>query len=206
MSRQGAHRVVRVDGRALPLRGHDIDTDRIIPARYLRAVSFEGLEAHVFEDDRRAWAGPGTHPFDAPQYRYARILLVNRNFGCGSSREHAPQAIQRWGIHAILGESFSEIFFGNSLALGMPCVSLSAADAAWLQDTIEAEPESAVALDLAASTVTVGGRVLAASLPASARDALITGAWDATGLLLEDFAAVEAVAHRLPYVGGFQDV
>ena len=203
MSTQGAHRVVRVEGRALPLRGHDIDTDRIIPARYLRAVSFEGLEAHVFEDDRRAWTGPGAHPFDTPQYRYARLLVVNRNFGCGSSREHAPQAIQRWGIHAILGESFSEIFFGNSLALGMPCVSLSPADAAWLQDTVEAAPETPVALDLSTSTVTAGERVLALSLPASARDAFLTGAWDATGLLLENFDAVESVARRLPYVAGF---
>ena len=153
MSTQGAHRVVRVEGRALPLRGHDIDTDRVIPARYLRAVSFEGLEAHVFEDERKSWTGPGPHPFDAAQYRYARLLVVNRNFGCGSSREHAPQAIQRWGIHAVLGESFSEIFFGNALALGMPCVTLSSEDATWLQRTVESTPDTHIVLDLVAGTV-----------------------------------------------------
>jgi 3-isopropylmalate/(R)-2-methylmalate dehydratase small subunit len=203
MSTQGAHRVVRVEGRALPLRGHDIDTDRVIPARYLRAVSFEGLEAHVFEDERKSWSGPGPHPFDAPQYRYARLLVVNRNFGCGSSREHAPQAIQRWGIHAVLGESFSEIFFGNSLALGMPCVTLSSEDATWLQRTVEATPDTHIVLDLVAGTVTAAGRTLVAGLPPSARDAFVTGAWDATGLLLENFPAVDEVARRLPYVGGF---
>jgi 3-isopropylmalate/(R)-2-methylmalate dehydratase small subunit len=203
MSTQGAHRIVRVEGRALPLRGHDIDTDRIIPARYLRAVSFEGLEAHVFEDERRSWPGPGPHPFDAPKYRYAKLLVVNRNFGCGSSREHAPQAIQRWGIHAVLGESFSEIFFGNSLALGMPCPTLSAEDVTWLQQTVEAAPETNVVLDLVAGTVAAAGRTLAASLPPSARDALVTGAWDATGLLLEDYGQVEETAQRLPYVSGF---
>ena len=203
MSTQGAHRVVRVEGRALPLRGHDIDTDRVIPARYLRAVSFEGLEAHVFEDERKSWPGPGPHPFDAPQYRYARLLVVNRNFGCGSSREHAPQAIQRWGIHAVLGESFSEIFFGNALALGMPCVTLSSEDAdlAAADGRVDAgHPPRAGSV---AGTVTAAGRTLAAGLPPSARDAFVTGAWDATGLLLEDFPAVEEVASRLPYVGGF---
>ena len=203
MSTQGAHRVLRVEGRALSLRGHDIDTDRIIPARYLRAVSFEGLEAHVFEDERKSWRGPDPHPFDAPPYRYARLLVVNRNFGCGSSREHAPQAIQRWGIHAVLGESFSEIFFGNALALGMPCVTLSSEDATWLQQTVEAAPDTHIVLDLVPGTVTAAGRTLAASLPPSARDAFVTGAWDATGLLLEDFPSVEAVAGRLPYVAGF---
>jgi 3-isopropylmalate/(R)-2-methylmalate dehydratase small subunit len=203
MSALGAHRVERIEGRALPLRGHDIDTDRIIPARYLRAVSFEGLEAYVFEDDRRSWSGPEPHPFDAPQFRYARVLVVNRNFGCGSSREHAPQAIQRWGIHAIVGESFSEIFFGNALALGMPCVTIAADEATWLQGVAETTPETVVAIDLARSTLTAAGRTLTVAMPASARDALLTGAWDATGLLLEDYAAVEATAQRLPYVAGF---
>jgi 3-isopropylmalate/(R)-2-methylmalate dehydratase small subunit len=199
----GARRITRVEGRALPMRGHDLDTDRIIPARYLRAVSFEGLEAHVFEDDRRSWPGPGPHPFDAPHYRYARVLVVNRNFGCGSSREHAPQALQRWGIQAIVGESFSEIFFGNSLVLGLPCVSVPGEDAAWLQDLVARDPETVVTVDVAAQTVAAGGRAVVASMPASARDALLSGAWDATGLLLDDFVAVQAAAARLPYVTGF---
>ena len=200
---EGVRRITRIEGRALPMRGHDLDTDRIIPARYLRVVSFEGLEAHVFEDDRRSWPGPAPHPFDAPAYRYARVLVVNRNFGCGSSREHAPQAIQRWGIQAIVGESFSEIFFGNSLVLGLPCVGVSAEEAPWLQDLVEREPETIVTVDLVAQVVLAGGRTLAARLPSSARDAFMSGAWDATGLLLDDFAEVQGVAAGLPYVSGF---
>src|SRR5262245_12787673 len=125
--------IVQVIGRALPLRGEDIDTDRIMPARFLRAVTFEGLERHVFEDDRKAAA----HPFDDPPYAGASVLLVNSNFGCGSSREHAPQGLQRWGINAVVGESFAEIFFGNSVMIGLPCVSASPEDVRMLQDLIE---------------------------------------------------------------------
>ena len=125
-----ASRIEHVTGRALPLRGHDIDTDRIIPARYLRSVSFEGLEQHVFADDRSAPA----HPFNQPQYAGAKVLLVNRNFGCGSSREHAPQALQRWGIQAVVGEGYSEIFLGNSVSMGLPCLTVSHEDVEELED------------------------------------------------------------------------
>ena len=199
-----SRRITTVEGRALPLRGHDIDTDRIIPARFLRAVRFEGLEAHVFEDERLAWpSGQGRHPFDDPAYAGAKVLLVNRNFGCGSSREHAPQAIVRWGIEAVIGESFSEIFFGNSVALGLPCLSVSPEDADALQTWAEAHAGEAMRVDVRGLTVTAGGRSVRASMPGAAHEALVTGQWDGTGLLLDDFAQVEAVAARLPYVRGF---
>ena len=116
-------RISRIEGRALPLPGNDIDTDRIIPARFLRSVSFDGMEQHVFEDERKAGGYRGTnrpHPFDDPRYAGASVMVVEENFGCGSSREHAPQAIQRWGIQALVGESFAEIFFGNSVMIGLP--------------------------------------------------------------------------------------
>jgi 3-isopropylmalate/(R)-2-methylmalate dehydratase small subunit len=195
----GPQRIERVSGRGLPLRGHDIDTDRIIPARFLVAVSFEGLERHVFADDRK----DGGHAFDAPQFQGARVLLVNRNFGCGSSREHAPQAIQRWGITAIVGEGYSEIFFGNSVQLGLPCLTVDAAGIEALQSKAEQAPETEFVVDLPAMTVSGGGVTVRATMPAAARDALVTGLWDGTGLLLADFDEVRATADALPYVGGF---
>jgi 3-isopropylmalate/(R)-2-methylmalate dehydratase small subunit len=201
-----ARRISGVDGRAIPLRGHDVDTDRIIPARFLRAVTFEGLEAHVFEDDRASWPDhQGRHAFDDPRFAGAAILVVNRNFGCGSSREHAPQALQRWGIAAIVGESFSEIFFGNALALGLPCVSVDAGVASWLQELVEREPGTRLRVDLDVLSVSAAGRSAPVALPAPARDALITGGWDATGLLLEDYEQVRARAAQLPYLRGFPE-
>src|SRR6187397_3698984 len=134
-------RITRIEGRARPLGGNDIDTDRIIPARFLRSVSFEGLEAHLFADDIiQARAANVTHPMVDARFDGAEVLVVNRNFGCGSSREHAPQAIRRRGFRAVVGESYSEIFFGNSVALGMPCVTGAAAEVAHLQSTIEQTP------------------------------------------------------------------
>jgi 3-isopropylmalate/(R)-2-methylmalate dehydratase small subunit len=192
-------RITRVAGRALPLRGHDIDTDRIIPARYLRAVSFEGLEQHVFADDR---AGGG-HVFDDPRYAGAAVLLVNRNFGCGSSREHAPQALQRWGIQAIAGEGYSEIFFGNSVQLGLPCLIVSPENIEQIMRAVEHDPTTVMIVDLESMTVVAGPLRVAATMPAAARDALTSGLWDGTGLLLEDFDEVRAVASRLPYTRGF---
>jgi 3-isopropylmalate/(R)-2-methylmalate dehydratase small subunit len=191
-------RIQTISGRALPLRGHDIDTDRIIPARYLRAISFEGLERHVFADDRSDPA----HPFNAPQYQGAQILLVNRNFGCGSSREHAPQALQRWGFRAIVGEGYSEIFFGNSVTIGLPCLTVSHEDVGRLMKRVEADPRTEVTVDVEGLHVSAGDFNVPATMPRSAHEALTTGMWDGTGLLLADFDQVRALADRLPYVTG----
>lgn len=200
-----AERIVAVAGTALPLRGDNIDTDRIIPARFLRSVSFEGLEQHLFADDRAQAdaAAPGSHPVSSPRFLGASILLVNANFGCGSSREHAPQAIRRRGVKAVIGQSFSEIFFGNSVALGMPCVSAAAADVETLMAQVEEDPGLVLQLDLSRLVVSVGDREIGVALPAPARDAFLTGSWDATGLLLDRFDEVRRVAGRLPYVAGW---
>jgi 3-isopropylmalate/(R)-2-methylmalate dehydratase small subunit len=196
--------VDKISGRAVPLRGHDIDTDRIIPARFLKCVTFEGLETHAFEDDRKQLAERGVvHPFSNPRYAGARILLVNGNFGCGSSREHAPQALQRWGIRAVVGESFSEIFFGNSVALGMPCLTVTAADAEALLSAVETDPQAEVTVSVGAETVEVNGKKYPANIPDGARQAFTAGTWDATGQLLDDFEQVRNVANNLPYVSGF---
>ncbi|MEW5982169.1 MAG: 3-isopropylmalate dehydratase small subunit [Acidobacteriota bacterium] len=193
-----------MDGTALPLRGDDIDTDRIMPARFLRVVSFDGLEAHVFEDDRRAVAAGGRlHPFDDPAYAGATVLVVNRNFGCGSSREHAPQGLVRKGVRAVVGESFAEIFFSNATAIGLPCVSLRRADVAALQGLVEQEPGMRVSVDLAAGEVRAASHVWPASMPHAAREAFVSGTWDATALLLDNLDEVRRVADRLPYVTGF---
>jgi 3-isopropylmalate/(R)-2-methylmalate dehydratase small subunit len=204
MTEHDSRRLTVLEGTAVAVPGQDIDTDRIIPARFLKAISFEGLQDHVFEDDRAQAREQGrTHPFDVEAYHGGALLLVNRNFGCGSSREHAPQALRRWGIRAVIGESFSEIFFGNSLAIGMPCVSIPKADADALIAEVEREPTTRLRLDIVNLTLTIGGRVLPVSMPKSAHEALMSGAWDATGMLLDDFEDVKAVSQRLPYVAGF---
>ena len=196
-------KITRIDGRALPIRGHNIDTDRIIPARFLRSVSFEGLEAHLFEDDL-AQAGDA-HPLANAAYRGATILLVNANFGCGSSREHAPQAIRRRGIRAVVGESFSEIFFGNSVALGMPCPTVSPEAAGELLAMAESAPETVLTVDLTSMIISGGGRSWPLAMPSAAREGFLDGSWDATGQLLDRFEEVRAVAARLPYVSGWPD-
>lgn len=204
MGTDRSRQIEKIAGRGLPLRGQDIDTDRILPARFLKCVSFEGLEGHLFEDDRKQLEARGTiHPFSNPAYQDAKVLIVNRNFGCGSSREHAPQGLQRWGIGAVLGESFSEIFFGNSLALGLPCLTLSREDVEHLLKTVEANPRAEITVDLSSQSVEVGGKRYRATLPEGAREALMNGSWDATGLLLDRFDEVRKVAANLPYVQGF---
>jgi 3-isopropylmalate/(R)-2-methylmalate dehydratase small subunit len=198
-------RILAVTGRALPLAGDEIDTDRIMPARHLRAITFDGLERHLFGDDRAHMARQGlVHPLDDPRFAGASLMIVNRNFGCGSSREHAPQGLARAGIRAIVGESFSEIFFGNSVMLGMPAVTAAPADVAALQAAVEQDPQLEVRLDLETMRVTAGRLDVAVQLPPPARDALLTGRWDGLGLLLEDFDAVRAAAARLPYLRRFE--
>ena len=193
-------RITQIGGRALPMRGNDIDTDRIIPARYLTAVTFDGLEQHVFEDDRKSAGGPyNRHPFDVSHFQGAAVLLVNANFGCGSSREHAPQALQRWGIQVVIGESFAEIFFGNSGMIGMPCVTASAADVAALMDLAEREPATEFAVDLVAGSCRAGALTVPIGLPPKMLEAFTSGAWDTTGMLLDRFDEVQATAKRLPY-------
>ncbi|MDQ3489333.1 MAG: 3-isopropylmalate dehydratase small subunit [Acidobacteriota bacterium] len=193
-------RITRIGGTALPVVGNNVDTDRIIPARFLKSITFAGLEQHLFEDDRAQ--SDGTHPVSNPAYADAVLLFVNANFGCGSSREHAPQAIRRRGIRAVVGESFSEIFFGNSMAIGMPCPTVTAEAAAALQAAAQQQPDVTFELDLEAMTLSGGTLTFPVSLPLAARDGLLTGSWDATGLLLERYDEVRAVAARLPYVTG----
>jgi 3-isopropylmalate/(R)-2-methylmalate dehydratase small subunit len=189
-----------IQGRALPLRGNDIDTDRIMPARFLVAVSFEGLERHLFEDDRQADAG---HPFNDPRFAGASILVVNANFGCGSSREHAPQGLVRAGIRAVIGESFSEIFQGNAAMLGMPCFVAPHGDIERLQTLIETAPQTSITGDLASGAITAGMLAFSATLPPALRDGFLSGQWNPTAMLLDNFDEVRAVAARLPYLNGF---
>jgi 3-isopropylmalate/(R)-2-methylmalate dehydratase small subunit len=195
-------RVERVAGRACVLRGSDIDTDRIVPARFLRCVTFDGLGEHAFEDDRAQ--AKGDHPLDQERFRGARILIVGRNFGCGSSREHAPQALMRWGLRAFVGASFAEIFAGNCTALGLPCVTLAQDALAALMDSVELDPSQEVTVDLAAGTVTSRAGTVRAQIPEGARQALLEGSWNATTVLLEAGQAIEGTASRLPYLSGFR--
>jgi len=190
--------IASISGRGLPLTGSDIDTDRIIPARYLRCVTFDGLGEHAFADDRHQ--ARGQHPFDQPQYQGASLLVVNGNFGCGSSREHAPQALAKWGIRALIGESFAEIFFGNCLALGMPCATASPEAIAQLQAAIAANPQTTFVLDLQALQVSGGGLNLPVSVPEGPRQMFLSGTWDSCGQLVANVEQVRAAMQRLPYL------
>ena len=190
--------IQQISGPGIPVIGNDIDTDRIIPARFLRCVTFDGLGEVVFQDDRSQMEGK--HPFDQSQYANAKILVVNGNFGCGSSREHAPQAIARWGIKAIVGESFAEIFFGNCVAIGVPCVTASAADIATLQDAIASDPTMELSLDLNALTVKYGDRSISASMGSGPQQMFLGGTWDSCGQLLQQIDTIRTTAARLPYL------
>ena len=189
-----------VSGRGVALRGDDIDTDRIMPARFLRAVTFEGLEKHLFEDDRAADA---KHVWNDPRIAGAGVLVVNSNFGCGSSREHAPQGLARFGIKTMVGESFSEIFQGNSALLGIPCFVADHASVDALQALIERAPETVVEAHVDTGLVTAGPLKIQATIPHALREGFLSGQWNPTAMLLNRFDEVRAVATKLPYISGF---
>jgi 3-isopropylmalate/(R)-2-methylmalate dehydratase small subunit len=191
----------RVQGTGCVLRGDDIDTDRIIPARYLRCVTFDGIGQYAFEDDRKQ--AKGNHPLDDARFAGAGILVVGRNFGCGSSREHAPQSLMRFGFNAFVGASFAEIFAGNCTALGLPCVTLAERDLAALMDSIELDPAQQLVVDLSARTVSCRAGVLPATIRDGTRKALLEGSWNATAVLVEAGDAIDRTARALPYVSGF---
>lgn len=192
--------ITQVAGSGVPLLLDDIDTDRIIPARYLRCVTFDGLGEHAFEDDRQQ---DPNHPFDKPQFRSASILIAGRNFGCGSSREHAPQALLRWGIKAVVAESFAEIFFGNCTSLGIPCVSAARGDLEKLAEKVAAKPQASVTVDLEKRVVSCEEISAPVKILESARSSLTSGNWDFLGQLLEGTDAVKQTAVKIPYLAGF---
>ncbi len=194
-------KITTVAGRGVFVPGNDIDTDRIIPARFMKCVTFDGLGEFLFYDVRKNADGTDKpHPLNDPRFQGATILLSGANFGCGSSREHAPQAIQKHGFRAIIAENFAEIFFGNCATLGIPCVSAAREDIAKIAAAIEADPRTELVIDVAAQEVRFAGQRIKVAIRDTARDALVNGRWDPIGELLEGRAAVTATAGRLPYL------
>ena len=193
--------VESVSGTGVPIRGNDVDTDQIIPARFLKLLTFDGLGEFAFFDLRfDDKDNQKEHPFNDPAHRDASVMVVNANFGCGSSREHAPQALMRWGIDAIVGESFAEIFAGNCLALGIPTVTVDTQVAETIQDWVEENPDGELTVDVVEETVTYGDRTVDATVDDAQRTALVDGVWDTTALMKANAEAVRETAESLPYV------
>ena len=191
-----------VKGRGVAVPGDDIDTDRIMPARYLKCVTFEKIGQYTFQDERFSPDGKAkAHPFNDPKHQGANILVVNKNFGCGSSREHAPQGILRWGIKAIVGESFAEIFAGNCAVIGLPAVTASSKDVKELQDYVRANPGADVSVDLQAKVLSFGDKKAPVEIRESARKAFLEGTWDSVAVLLSALDDVKKTGNRIPYLG-----
>jgi 3-isopropylmalate/(R)-2-methylmalate dehydratase small subunit len=198
-------KITRVAGRAIVVRGNDIDTDRIIPARYLKEPTFARMGDYPFFDERFDAAGkPRPHPFNDPKFKGASLLFVNKNFGCGSSREHAPQALFRFGIHAVVGESFAAIFAGNCVMIGMPTVTVGEGEIEELMRLTESRPETSFSLDIQAKKLTYGQKAISVEIPETYRKALVDGSWDSTGMLRANLDKVKATAAKLPYLSGFK--
>lgn len=194
-------KITSVTGRAVTVPGNDIDTDRIIPARFMKCVTFDGLGEFLFYDVRKNADGTDrVHPLNDARFKGATILLSGANFGCGSSREHAPQAIQKYGFKAVIAENFAEIFFGNSVTLGIPCACAKREDIAKISAAIEKDPKTEVTIDVAKQEIRFGGQSVPATFRETARDALVNGRWDAIGELLDGIPAVKETAKKLPYL------
>ena len=194
-------KITSVTGRAVYVPGNDIDTDRIIPARFMKCVTFDGLGEFLFYDVRKNPDGTDKpHPLNEPRFKGATILLSGANFGCGSSREHAPQALQKYGFRAVIAENFAEIFFGNCTTLGIPCATASRADIAKIAAAVEANPQTEVVLDVDKQKIRFGGQSVPAAVRATDRDALINGRWDAIGELIDGIPSVKTTATKLPYL------
>jgi 3-isopropylmalate/(R)-2-methylmalate dehydratase small subunit len=192
--------ITKIEGTAVPLLGEDIDTDRIIPARFLKEITFENMGKYAFYDARFDADGNRLdHPFNAPCFQGASILVAGRNFGCGSSREHAPQALRRHGIQAVLAPSFAEIFRGNCKAIGVVTMTVSEAAIAALQTAILANPALAILVDLVARQVHAGELTLAVDMPDSHRQAFLSGTWESIGLLNANMELIRHKDHTLPY-------
>ena len=194
-------KITTVTGRGVHVPGNDIDTDRIIPARFMKCVTFDGLGEFLFHDVRKGPDGADQpHPLNDPRFQGGTILLSGANFGCGSSREHAPQALQKHGFRAVIAESFAEIFFGNCIALGLPCLSVSRDDLRKIAAAVDSRPDMEITIDIAKGEIRFAGQTAKAALRESAREALVGGRWDAIGDLLEGVGDVKRVAARLPYL------
>lgn len=194
-------KITAVTGRAVCVPGNDIDTDRIIPARFMKCVTFDGLGEYLFYDVRKNSDGEDVeHPLNDPRFKEASILLSGANFGCGSSREHAPQAIQKYGFRGVVAENFAEIFFGNSTTLGMPCATATREDIAKVAAAVEADPTVEVTIDVEAQVVRFGADSIPAEIRGSARDGLLNGRWDAIAELHEGVPQVKETAAKLPYM------
>jgi 3-isopropylmalate/(R)-2-methylmalate dehydratase small subunit len=201
MTTEDIPEVTQVEGTGVPVRGNDIDTDQIIPARFMKVVTFDGLGQFAFfdlrfddEDNQK------DHPFNKERFQEANVLVVNNNFGCGSSREHAPQALMRWGIDAIIGEGFAEIFAGNCLALGIPTLTADHETVTDLQDWVEANPDGDIAVDVADQTVRYDDATMSVEVDDAQRQALVEGIWDTTALMKANETAIEKTADDLAYL------
>ena len=197
-------KVITINGPGIPLRGNDIDTDRIIPARFLKCVTFDGIGEYAFEDDIKGLAAKGQiHPFADKRFANGAILVANKNFGCGSSREHAPQSLKRWGIRAIIAESYSEIFHGNCVSLAMPCFTVDHETCSKIQDAIEADPAVELNVSVAEAIVMVAGEPIQLEIQPGAQGQFLDGSWDARASLLENLDKVRDVVGRLPYITNY---